>query len=98
MRYGSKAPEIQSLPGLLASLGKEGLNVDTHRNVDLTPETEGYPGLEHGKSQESATKTEIPLIDTNTRLHLESGDASPRPQTAWQITARFTRSYCHYYV
>ena len=81
MRYGSKAPEIQSLPGLLASLGKEGLNVDTHRNVDLTPETEGYPGLEHGK-----------------RLHLESGDASPRPQTAWQITARFTRSYCHYYV
>lgn len=82
MRYGCKASEIQSLPGLLASLGKEGLNVDTHRNVDLTPETVGSPGLEHEKSQEAVTKTEIPLIDTNTRLHLESGVASPRPQIA----------------
>lgn len=37
MRYGSKALEIQSLPGVFASLGEEEPNVDAHRNVDLTP-------------------------------------------------------------
>ena len=72
----------QHLPGLLASLGEEGLNVDAHRNVDLTPETVGASGLEHRKSQKGVTKTEILLIDANTSLHLESSHASPRPPIA----------------
>lgn len=81
MRYGSKALEIPA-SAWIACLGEEGLNVDAHRNVDLTPETVGTPGLEHRKSQKGVTKTEILLIDTNTSLHLESGDASPRPPIA----------------